>query len=334
MRSYLLGSPGVLAVVLVGLAGCSASGVATLSGAGREAESVAQLFWIMLVGALLIWAAVVGIALFATWRPRQQQRPERVGHWLVIGGGFVLPTVLLGMLLFHGLLLMPRLREPGTRPGARVEVTGEQWWWRVRYTGFGGGNPVILANEIRLPVGERTEILLDSPDVIHSFWIPALGGKVDMIPGRTNALVLEPNRAGVFRGVCAEYCGTSHAYMQFAAVAMERDAFEAWLRQQQAPARTPWSASAKDGQAAFLRNGCSACHSIRGTAAQGVTGPDLTHVGSRLTLGAGLVDNVPDGFRRWIEQTHALKPEVLMPSFGMLPDAEVDNIALYLDGLQ
>lgn len=332
MRRYPLGSAAAAAAVLAGLAACSAPGVSTLAGAGREAESVARLFWIMLAVALLVWALVVGIAIYATWRPRQ--RTERVGHWLVIGGGFVLPTVLLGMLLFHGLLLMPRLREPGTRPGARVEVTGEQWWWRVRYAGFGSGAPVVLANEVRLPVGERTEFLLDSPDVIHSFWIPELGGKVDMIPGRTNRLVLEPSRAGIFRGACAEYCGTSHAYMQFAAVAMERDAFEAWLRRQQAPAREPWSALAKDGQAAFLRNGCSACHAIRGTAAHGATGPDLTHVGSRLTLGAGAADNDAAGFRRWIEQTHALKPDVLMPSFGMLPDAEIDALALYLDGLQ
>ena len=323
---------GAAALLIAGLTGCSATNVATLAPAGREAESVAQLFWVMLAGALLVWVAVVGIALYATWRPRR--RAERVGHWLVIGGGVVVPTVVLGVLLFHGLVLMPQLREPGTRSGARLEVSGEQWWWRVRYVGFGGQPPVVLANEVRLPVGERTEILLDSPDVIHSFWIPELGGKVDMIPGRTTRLVLEPTRAGVFRGICAEYCGTSHAYMQFAAVAMERGAFEAWLRRQAAPARAPWSEAARSGQQAFVRHGCGACHAIRGTPAQGATGPDLTHVGSRLTLGAGVVDNDPAGFRSWIERTHALKPDVLMPSFGMLPAAEVEAIALYLDGLE
>ena len=185
-----------------------------------------------------------------------------------------------------------------------------------------------------MPVGERTTFLLDSPDVIHSFWIPELGGKVDMIPGRTNTLVLEPTRVGVFQGVCAEYCGTSHAYMQFAAVAMEREAFEAWLRHQATPARSPWSRDARRGLDAFLRNGCGACHAIRGTSARGSVGPDLTHVGSRRMLGAGAASNGPDGFRRWIEQTHRLKPEVLMPSFGMLPDTDLEAMALYLDGLQ
>ena len=320
------------ALVTLALAGCVSPTVSTLATAGREADEVARLFWVMLAGALLVWAAVVGIAVHATLRPRRHR--ERVGHWLVIGGGFAVPTLVLGVLLFHGLQMMPRLREAGTRPSARVEVSGEQWWWRVRYSGYGSDAAIVLANEIRLPVGERTELLLDSPDVIHSFWIPELGGKVDMIPGRTTRLVLEPTRAGVFRGICAEFCGTSHAYMQFAAVAMERDAFDAWLRHQASPARAPWSAAARTGRSAFLRHGCGACHAIRGTPARGATGPDLTHVGSRLTLGAGVVDNDPGGFRNWIERTHLLKPEVLMPTFGMLPEAEVEAMALYLDGLE
>lgn len=326
-----LGSVAV-ATALIGLAGCTDQRIAVLAPAGREAKSVAELFAVMAVGALLVWTAVVGTAIYGMFRSGRQG--ERTARSLIVVCGGVLPTLVLSALLIHGLALLPPLREPGTRSKARVEVSGEQWWWRVRYVGFSIAEPVVLANEVRMPVGERTTFLLESPDVIHSFWIPELGGKVDMIPGRTNTLVLEPTRVGVFQGVCAEYCGTSHAYMQFAAVAMEREAFEAWLLHQAQPARTPWSAEARQGRDAFLRNGCGACHAIRGTSARGGVGPDLTHVGSRRMLGAGVVDNDPDGFRRWIEQTHKLKPEVLMPSFGMLPNADLEAMALYLDGLQ
>lgn len=321
----------VIAAVLP-MAGCSGQRIGVLAPAGVEAEATAQLFVVMASGAVLVWATVVGIALYAMLRPRPHG--ERTGRWLILGGGVIVPTVVLGALLFRGLVMMSPLREPGSREGARVEVSGEQWWWRVRYVGFGDASPVTLANEVRLPVGERTTFVLDSPDVIHAFWVPELAGKVDMIPGRTNTLVLEPTRTGVFRGVCAEYCGTSHAYMQFVAVVTTREEFDAWLRQQAAPARAPWSAQAQQGHDAFLRNGCGACHAIRGTPARGTSGPDLTHVGSRHLLGAGAERNDADGFRRWTAKTHELKPEALMPSFGMLPDSELQAMALYLDGLQ
>lgn len=317
---------------LLSTAGCSEQRLGALAPAGTEAEAVARLFATMTVGAVLVWVLVVGLALYAMMRPRPHD--PRAGRWLILGGGVAAPTVVLGALLFWGLAMMPPLRESGTREGARVEVSGEQWWWRVRYVGFGGDAPVVLANEVWLPVGERTTFVLESPDVIHAFWVPELAGKVDMIPGRSNTLVLEPTRTGVFEGACAEYCGTSHAYMRFAAVATTREAFDAWLKRQAAPARAPWSAQAAHGRDAFLRNGCGACHAIRGTAARGAVGPDLTHVGGRRLLAAGAVRKDADGFRRWIAQAHELKPEALMPSFGMLADAELQAMALYLDGLQ
>ncbi|MGY0799073.1 cytochrome c oxidase subunit II [Lysobacter sp. A286] len=296
---------------------------------------IARLFWIMAVGAAVVWVAVIGIALYATFRgPRPHDR--RTTRWLILVGGVITPTLVLGMLLVYGLVLMPQLREPIAHDGLRVAVSGEQWWWRVRYLPAAGGEeePITLANEIRLPVGERVEFTLTSPDVIHSFWIPSLAGKVDMIPGRTNTLLLEPTRTGVFRGACAEYCGTSHTFMQLLVVVMERDAFDAWLQRQAAPASPPQTALARQGRQAFLGNGCGACHAIRGTPADGVVGPDLTHVGGRLSLAAGTLSNDTDAFRRWIGTTHAVKPEALMPAFGMLPDSQLDSIAVYLDGLQ
>jgi cytochrome c oxidase subunit 2 len=223
--------------------------------------------------------------------------------------------------------------QTATDAGIRIAVSGEQWWWRVRYLPS-QGEPVESANEIRLPAGERVEFILTSPDVIHSFWIPSLGGKVDMIPGRTTTLMLEPTRPGVYRGACAEYCGTSHALMNFMVVVMEPDEFDRWLERQAAPLQAPAGQTALQGQQAFLKNGCGACHTIRGTAADGGVGPDLTHVGSRKSLGAAILPNTRQAFIRWIGHTQDIKPDVNMPSFGMLQDDERAAIATYLSGLQ
>lgn len=304
----------------------------TLYPAGKGAELIADLFWWMAGGSLVIWLAVMAIAIYA-FRHRPLQSGSRSSRWLILGGGALVPTVVLCALLGYGLWLMPKLRPPVDAGDVAVEVVGEQWWWRVSYQ-RADQLPVELANEIRLPVGGRVEFTLSSPDVIHSFWIPALGGKMDMIPGRVTRLVLEPTRTGVFRGACAEYCGTSHALMNFAVVVMEQDAFAQWLESQAQPAAAPANALAAQGKAAFLSNGCGACHTVRGTSAKGRVGPDLTHVGSRLTVGAGILPTEPATFARWISHTDEIKPEVKMPSFGMLPANEIRALAAYLSGLQ
>ena len=313
--------------------GCAGLRTGTLAPAGTEAEATARLLVVMVIGAALVWSAVIGLALHALWR-RGPALSAEAGRRLILIGGLVVPTVVLGALLVRGLAMMPPLREPGTRAGARIEVSGEQYWWRVRYAGFEGVAPVTLANEVWLPVGERTRFELTSPDVIHAFWVPELGGKLDVIPGRRNTLVLEPTRTGVFAGACAEFCGTSHARMRFTAVVVTRAEFAAWLSRQAAPARVPDTAPTRRGHDAFLRHGCAACHAVRGTPARGTTGPDLTHVGSRRLLAAGAAANDVDGFRRWIGATHALKPDATMPPFGHLPDAELDAIARWLEHLQ
>ena len=171
-------------------------------------------------------------------------------------------------------------------------------------------------------------------DVIHSFWIPSIGGKMDMIPGRKTRLALEPTKAGFFRGACAEYCGASHALMQFAVVVEERQAFEGWLARQASRAAPASDPVAQLGQRVFLENGCGACHAVRGTPADGVVGPDLTHVGSRAWLGAGVLGNEPRDFRRWVAETERVKPSVHMPAFGMLPDEQLDALALFLESLE
>jgi cytochrome c oxidase subunit 2 len=228
---------------------------------------------------------------------------------------------------------MPPMLAQAPAGSLRVLVRGEQFWWRVHYVAPDGGE-IAVANEIRLPVGEPAEFILTSPDVIHSFWIPALGGKMDMIPGRTNRLTLLPKRTGVFNGVCAEYCGASHALMAFRVVVTEKAEFTAWLNAQAQPAMIAAGPEASRGAELFLSNGCSACHSIRGTVADGVVGPDLTHVGSRLTLGAGVLSNDIQSYRKWLIQTEQIKPEVMMPHFGMLPRDELEAISAYLAALK
>jgi cytochrome c oxidase subunit 2 len=309
------------------LSACSGQQSA-LAPAGMEAERVADLFWIMLLGAAAIWILVVGTAVYAS-RIRPGRHPERAARVLLLGGGVAFPTVALAALLGHGLSLMPELRAPGD--GLKIVVAGEQWWWRVRYQVPGRPEPITSANEVRLPLGERVELELTSPDVIHSFWIPSLAGKVDMIPGRITRLVLEPTRTGEFRGVCAEFCGTSHALMAFRVVVMEKPAFADWLARQEADAAAEGS---DRGGRLFHQVGCGSCHTIRGTAADGKIGPDLTHLADRRSLAAGILPMTRDALARWIAKTDEVKPGSRMPAFGALPKDDIEAIAGYLEGLE
>ena len=324
---------GILLIVFATFlfAGCEGP-MSTLDPAGRAAQSVLELFWWLVGGAAILWVVVIGLAVYAI-RVNPRPHDRRRAAILIIGGGAVLPTFILTGYLIFGLAMLPGILEPAPEGSLRIHVTGEQWWWRVRYLP-GDGESVELANEIRMPVGEPVEFILDSPDVIHSFWIPSIGGKMDMVPGRVNRLTLEATRTGTFRGVCAEYCGESHALMAFDAVVMERDEFDAWLARQASPAGSVADARVAAGRDAFLANGCGACHRVRGTPADGVVGPDLTHVGSRLSIGASILPNDRDAILQWVAATDAIKPGVHMPAFGMLPEDELLAIATYLEALQ
>jgi cytochrome c oxidase subunit 2 len=283
-------------------------------------------------GAFLVWALFAGLLLYAV-RLRPDQHREAPVKALVIGGGVALPTLVLAGLLAYGLRLLADLVRPAPAGGLQIEVTGEQWWWRVRYLPNDGG-PVDTANEFFLPVGEPVTFRLRSSDVIHAFWVPSLGGKIDMIPGRVTDLVLHPTREGRYRGACAEYCGDSHALMNFEVVVVTREEFNQWLDRQRMPVNAPPAPAAAQGGVAFLANGCGACHTVRGTTADGVVGPDLTHVASRRMLGAGMLTNEPVTLRRWIEAVEDLKPGSHMPAFGMLPDGELEHLVAYLRDLR
>jgi cytochrome c oxidase subunit 2 len=322
-RSFL--SLPAAAVCAIALAGC-AGPQSALDPAGDGAERLALLFWVMLTGSAVLWAGTLALAFFAA-RTKRDRFDERAGSALILWGGAVFPTVVLTALLTYGLWIMPDLRGPGD--GLKISVSGEQYWWRVRYQPKDGA-AVESANEVRMPIGERVEFMLDAADVIHSFWIPPLGGKVDMIPGRTNRLVLHATKPGVYRGVCAEFCGRSHALMAFSVVVMERAEFDRWLAAQSNGA----AASNARGSELFLAQGCGACHAVRGAEARGVIGPDLTHFGERRTVGAGIMQNERDSVIRFIREAEVIKPGSRMPSYSMLTPVEAGAIADYLGSLK
>ena len=301
-----------------------------LETAGRDAEQIAQLFAVMAIGAVIVWLAVVIIAVYAI--RVDESHSQRAANLLIIGGGVALPTVVLVALLAYGLPALPAMLTPAPEGSLRIHVTGKQWWWRVQYMTPQG--IVETANELRLQVNQRVELQLVSPDVIHSFWVPSIAGKMDLIPGRVTRLALEPTRTGVFRGTCAEYCGASHALMAFVVIVLEPGEFQQWLDGQARPAQAPPDALAARGQTGFVANGCTACHTIRGTATVGRVGPDLTHVGSRMRIGAGTLPNDPEAFVKWIRETDRIKPGVHMPPFRALSRDDLAALAAYLDGLQ
>jgi len=302
-----------------------------LDPAGTAAAEIATLFWWMAAGSAGVWLIAVGLGLYCA-RGRRLPQPERFVWRLIVGGGVIVPSVLLVVLLFFG--LRPLTRADAASFGApTVTVSGEQWWWRVRYT-RPDGTAVDLANELRLPVGHRTEVALASDNVLHAFWVPALAGKVDMIPGRATRLVLEPTKIGVFRGACAEYCGTSHARMDFRAEVMSAADFDIWLAGQAADALPVDNDEARRGAELFTWHGCGACHAVRGTTAAGTIGPDLTHVGSRPSLATASMRNAPAEMAAWLAAPERTKPGAHMPGFAMVGDADLHALAAYLTALR
>jgi cytochrome c oxidase subunit 2 len=216
----------------------------------------------------------------------------------------------------------------------RIEVIGKQWWWEVRYEQPGGGEHIVLANEIRIPVDRPVELVLSSADVIHSFWAPSLAGKVDMIPGRTTRLRIQTSEAGTYRAQCAEYCGGQHALMSLVVVATNPNEFATWLERQRQPAPVPTQEFLKAGYDAFFKGNCQTCHTIRGTSARGTEGPDLTHVGGRRSLGAGVLDNHIGTMAGWIAGAQDIKPGSKMPSEPVFTGVELRALSAWLGSLE
>ena len=309
-----------------------------LSPAGQAAEQVAGMGWILMGGAALIFVGVMGLLVWslrqrASCQSGQVNRIVSKRLWL-LGGGVVFPAVVL-----LALLVWSTARTPGwlaqPPPGALiVGITAHQWWWEVRLRDPATGQEVALANELHLPTGRPVWLGLSSRDVIHSFWVPALAGKMDVVPGRTNHLLVQADQSGVYRGQCAEFCGEQHARMALHVVAEPPAAFDAWLAAQARPAEVPSSALTARGQQVFLAQRCNACHTVRGVAEEGRLGPDLTHVGSRLYLGAGTLANKPGQLAYWVAHTQGIKPGARMPSSNDIDSASLQVLGAWLESLK
>jgi cytochrome c oxidase subunit II len=212
----------------------------------------------------------------------------------------------------------------------RIDVTGKLWWWEVRYPGRG----VVTANEIHIPRGTPVNLHLTSDNVIHSFWVPELAGKMDTIPGQPNDLEFTADKVGRFPGRCAEFCGLQHAHMGVDVIVDTPSDFGRWLARRERVPLEPASEDAARGQLVFQREACAGCHTVRGTEARGTLGPDLTDVGSRRLLGAGVIENTPENMQDWIRDAQAIKPGIEMPSFRSLPDRDIAALAAYLESLK
>jgi cytochrome c oxidase subunit 2 len=301
---------------------------------GPQAMQIAQLAGLLFAGGAAILVIVVA-ALVLAMRGPAQVRTLLAREGTVILAGIAFPVTVLTALLGYSMWLMRTaiITGPADRDAVPVEVVGEQWWWRLGYV-EAGGRSIASANEVRIPAGQDVELTLKSADVIHSFWIPALAGKVDMIPGRTTRLRLRADRAGIFRGQCAEYCGGPHALMAVEVIAMPSADFAAWLRSEGAPAAEPANDKDRRGKALFLAAGCGACHAVRGTQAIGTIGPDLTHIGARRSVGGDMLPMTQSNLARFVVDGQHLKPGNNMPPFRIFSDEELDALSGYLVNLK
>ncbi len=291
------------------------------------ADAIGTLALIVGVIAFVIFVGVEAALVYAIWRyrasrlagePARFEQNERLEiAWTAA------PALILAVIFVLTLGAMAEINGAGVAPAMRISATGHQWWWEFSY----GGTKT--ANELHIPVATPIDLDLTSVDVIHSFWVPELGPKMDMLPGTTNHLRLLARRAGSYDGQCAEFCGVEHAWMRIRVIVQSQAEFDTWLGSQRLPAVV----KGVDGERVFLSNICVNCHTIGGTAASGTAGPDLTHVASRGTIGAGVLPNDVARMRAWLADPQGYKPGSLMPRVP-LSDADLDALAAYLGALK
>lgn len=324
----------IIAALLISLPVVANAGMqSVLDAKGKDAEQILEIAWVLFVGGGLIFGAVMVLGLLALFGPASMRESLGRRAW-VIGGGIAFPVIVLSALLIYTFIAASRMVQAPDPPAVRIEVIGELWWWRVKYLDVEGKTILETANEIRIPAGQPVDLRLVSNNVIHSFWVPNLAGKIDMIPGHVNQLHIQADAPGVFRGQCAEYCGAQHARMAFHVVAHAPDEYDAWLEAQKHPAATPADQMLISGKALFLDNRCGLCHTVRGTSADGRLGPDLTHVGSRLSIAAGTLPNGQGTIAGWITDGQHIKPGNKMPAFNQFSGEELRTLSAYIGSLQ
>jgi cytochrome c oxidase subunit II len=323
-----------LALCPLVLAGCGGN-QNVLDPHSRPERRIATLWWVMFAVAAIGFSIVV-LFLFLGWVRRNRDRlpfggGEGAAVGMVVALGIAVPIVLLvSLFVYSDLFVLKSVAAP--RPGSTrltVQVIGRQWFWEVRYP----GTKAVTANEIHIPVGTRVNLVGKTDDVIHSFWVPELNRKVDLIPGATTRILLEADQPGIYRGQCAEYCGLQHAHMAMYVIAQPPAQFRTWLAHEARPA-SPQQGAPSPGFLAFnAEDACSGCHTVRGTNAHGDVGPDLTHVASRTTLGALTIPNDREALAAWILDSQHVKPGNQMPAVP-LTGSQLNAILAYLDGLR
>jgi cytochrome c oxidase subunit 2 len=323
----------------LGLAGCGGEQDA-LNPHSHAATDIANLFWVMMAVAFGGLALVTGLLVWAWVRrgrrgfgadPDDPHPGERAGWWMVLGMGVVFPiAVVVALFIVSDWAIIHVTEAPAaSKTDMTIEAIGHQWYWEFRYP----GTKAVTADEMHIPVDTRINLVATTADVIHSFWVPELNRKIDTIPGERNRILLYANRAGIYRGQCAEYCGLQHAHMSMLVFAQPKAQFQAWLSSQAAAAAAPTTALEHRGEGVFLNGPCSSCHTIRGTPASGYLGPDLTHLASRTTLAGLTIPNRRDYLARWIVDSQHFKPGNDMPDIR-LSGRQLQALLAYLESLR
>lgn len=316
---------------VLAVAGCtdSISSFDTITGRG---DDIRWLLYLSFILSFAVMALVFGVLLYVLLRFRGAgASSKREKHKALEITWTAIPAALLVVLFIFS--MRTALNVTGAFNDddiVRIKVVGNQWWWSFEYPDLG----FTTANELHVPADRPVRLEMTGKDVIHSFWVPEVGWKLDTIPGKTNVLSFETHREGIFDGACAEFCGVQHAWMRMKVVSMSGDDFDAWAKAQAAPPSEPASMLSQDGEKTFLTQTCASCHTVKGTSAKGTVGPDLTHFGSRATIGGGVVANTPENLEAWLRDPQAIKPGVLMPGFDMLSDEEIEALINYLEGLK
>ena len=324
---------------VLALAACNGT-TSYLDATGRAGRSEAKLgVWLTVVACTVVLFVCTAIVLGIIRNRRHgdggglvERRRINAGlNWIYIGTG---TTIVILCIVFAGTMkTLTAASHPPLTPSLTLDVTGHQWWWEVTYSDASSNHlGFTTANEIHLPVGVPVRVRLHSVDVIHSFWLPQIAGKTDVIPGQVNQMWLQADKPGISRGMCAEYCGLQHATMALAVTAESPTAFNQWAQARRAESRPPTTNEAQVGQTLFIRS-CGACHAVAGTPALGRYAPDLTHFASRPTIGAGALDNTPQNLARWIRNAPGVKEGARMPAMP-LDESELQAVVQYLEGLR
>jgi len=328
-----------VALSMAGIAGCEVRpDQSMLHPAGPAAAEIAWLWWMMCAAFTAAFVLVMVLLLDAIFRRtpgpvelevggRRGAAPPLGRTGYIVAGGLVLPVVVLVPLYLLSLKTSLSLRTP--QSDVTIRVVGRMWWWEVRYPDHG----ITSANELYVPVGKPVRLELTSTDVIHSFWVPRLHGKRDMVPGIDTVFWIQADEPGTYRGQCAEYCGMQHANMAFHVIALPQDEFDAWLAARSDPRAAPADDVAQRGHDVFMRTGCVQCHAVRGTQAAGNVGPDLSHFGDRRMIGAGMLPNTRGNVLGWLANPQAIKPGIKMPRTYLSAD-DLTAVATYLESLK